>query len=681
MATQKKHFINREISWLDFNHRVLQEAANPDVPLLERLRFLGIYSNNLDEFFRVRVANLQRIKNLKADIRLIYPDNPQEVLNKIVKIVKKQRRQFNQLYKVIMQELREHNIEIINEAQLSNEQSAFIMDLYDNQLVNSLSPIFVSQIKGFPEFKDSNPYLIVRLSKEKAKEYALIELPIDEYPRYIQLPSNSDTQYIIMLDDVVRLCLPSLFKNLDFKKYEAYSIKITRDAEMDFNQDIRSNMLERISEGLKERYKGVPVRLTYDKTMPAGMLNFIILRLGINNNTSLFAGGRYHNFRDLINFPEVGESDWRYEEWTPAPTPAFENSNNLAQLIYKKDVYLHCPYHNFSHYIRFLREASIDPDVKSIKTTVYRLANDSRIVKALINAANNGKKVTVVVELLARFDESANISWAQRMQDAGIKVLFGVEGLKIHSKLTYIHRKNGDMVCVGTGNFHEKNASRYTDIFLFTAHKGIVNDVCRVFDLIDQPYSPHLFKHLLVSPHQMRKKLYSLIRREVSNAKQGKTAYILCKINHITDRGIINRLYNAAGDGVKIDLIVRGSCSMVSGKNIKIISIVDKYLEHSRIFIFANSGSELYYISSADWMTRNLDHRVEVAVPVLDSAIQLDLKNIVANGLRDDIKARIIDGSGKNKLVEGKGLFRSQWELYKYHAHPQENYQVYEEQQ
>lgn len=668
MGSTKYPYVNREISWLSFNFRVLQEAANKENPILERIRFLGIYANNLDEFFQVRVATLQRLINLHEDIRTSYYDDPQEILTEVIKIVKKQQTYFQTLHSGIIDELETQNVRIVDEASLTKSQREFVTDLYHNRLVNSLSPLWLSAQNCTRTLKGSAPYLIVKLSKPKYKDYMLLELPLEEFPRYIQLPSDSDVKYLIMLDDVVRMCLPDLLACCGFRKFEAFSVKIVRDSEFDFNQDIHNNPLDRVSEGLRVRYGGAPVKISYDRSMPQSLLSLLMLKLKVSDKALLFPAGRYNSFKDLMAFPNLGGKDWEYEPWTPAKAADFEHACNVTDMIFEKDTFLHCPYHSFSHYIRFLREASIDPDVRSIKATVYRLASNSKIVQALINAANNGKRVTAVVELLARFDESANINWAQRMQDAGIKVIFGVEGLKIHSKLTYIRRRDEDIVCIGTGNFHEGNASRYTDVFFFTSHKQIVADVRKVFNLIDQPFNTYTFKHLLVSPHRMRSKLYSMIKREVENAKQKKSAYILCKINHVTDLGIIRKLYEAAEVGVKIEMVVRGNCSMASTKNIRIVSIVDRYLEHSRIFIFGNGGDERCYISSADWMARNLDNRIEVAVPIYDPKIKEAMKNIVQYGLNDNVRARIVDAKGQNNFVQGKLPFRSQWKLYEHYS-------------
>lgn len=528
-----------------------------------------------------------------------------------------------------------------------------------------------SQVKGLLELKDSTAYLVAALGKEKNKQYALLELPVDEFSRYIELPSEDEDRTIIWLDDVIRICLPYIFAGFDQISSHLFSIKISRDAEMNFYNDIKDNVLERVHQGVIDRYKGLPVQLTYDKSMPLNMLKYLIANLGLTSSSLLFPAGRYLNFKDLMCFPINDRSDLMYEKWDiPGKTP-FESSESIIKTVQQRDVYLHCPYHSFSYYIRMLRDASVDPDVQAIKTTVYRLASNSKIVKALINAARNGKKVTVVVELLARFDESSNINWAQKMEEAGIKVIFGVEGLKIHSKLTYIKHKEKDIVCIGTGNFHEGNAGIYTDVFLFTAHKGIAKEVSEVFKFINRPYGNLNFKYLWVSPYQMRKKIYYQIAKEVRNAKQGKLASILVKINHLTDYGVITRLYNAADKGVNIRLIVRGNCSIVSNKNIEVVSIVDRYLEHSRIFIFANGGEELCYISSADWMTRNLDHRIEVAAPIFDPQIHNDLKYIIECGLKDNVKARITDDTQKNKFKvrkKNEEPFQSQFELYKFHS-------------
>ena len=493
----------------------------------------------------------------------------------------------------------------------------------------------------------------------------------------------------MFLDDVIRYCLPLIFVGMKYTDYEAYTFKFTKDAEMEIDSDLRTGVLQKISKGVKSRKRGEPIRFVYDEQIPKDLLKRLVDRLNVDKNDTRVAGGRYHNFKDLMKFPVCGRYDLKYPVWEPVFKPELNGKESLLTLIRQKDRSLHYPFHSFDTFIRVLREAAISKEVKSIKMTLYRLAKESKVIKALICAAKNGKKVTVVIELLARFDEASNINWSKRMQDAGIHVIFGVEGLKIHSKLVHIGTRHGDIAWISTGNFHEGNARMYTDYTIMTAHRPLVREVNAVFDFIEKPYTPVNFKELLVSPNDMRKRLIALISKEIKNKEQGKEAYILAKVNHITDRALIEKLYEASTAGVQVELVVRGNCSLVTGiagisENIHINGIIDRYLEHSRIFIFANGGEEKYYIGSADWMPRNLDNRIEVLAPVYDKEIQADLKRIVCYGYRDTAKGRIVDGTGENRPWENRPstlcknftpalaeaetatvVFRSQEELYR----------------
>lgn len=674
----KKLYVERDISWMYFNQRILLEAARTDVPLLERLSFLGIYSNNLDEFFRVRVATLNRIveyadKNIKKE-----RDTAAHTLKQIGKLYNNYDKQFEDTFAGILKELKEENIYMINETELTPAQEEFITSFYANQLNGSTNPLFLTNSCSLGEQTDEDIYLAVRLTrrdaegKTKEKDYAIIPLPAGEFGRFIRLHDTEGKIYLMFLDDVIRFCLPMIFVGMKYTDYEAYTFKFTKDAEMEIESDLRSGVLQKISKGVKSRKKGEPIRFVYDQDMPKDLLRKLTNLLNVDKDDTRVAGGRYHNFKDLMKFPDCGRKDLKYPAWPPLFKPELNGSEGLLTLIRKKDRSLHYPYYSFDTFIRVLREAAISKEVRSIKMTLYRLAKDSKVVKALISAARNGKKVTVIIELLARFDEASNINWSKRMQEAGIHVIFGVEGLKIHSKLLHISTRHGDIACISTGNFHEGNARMYTDYTIMTSHRPIVREVNNVFEFIDKPYIQMTFKELLVSPNDMRKKFIALINREIKNKEMGKEAYILCKVNHITDRALVEKLYEASAAGVKVDLVVRGNCSLVTGvpgisDNIRINGIIDRYLEHSRIFIFANGGDERYYIGSADWMPRNLDNRIEVITPVYDKEIQNDLKRIVEYGLRDTAKGRIVDGSGENLpwQTDEEGLFRSQDELYK----------------
>ena len=667
-------YVERDVSWMYFNQRILLEAAKKNVPLLERLSFLGIYSNNLDEFFRVRMATLNRIMECEDKDIKKERENAQRIFKQINKLNAAYTSQFEETFQDIVKDLEAQGIYLVNELQLTERQKDYIRNLYQMDLNGSTFPYFLSELKQLGELADSDIYLAIRLTRwageHKKKDYALIEMPVNEFGRFIRLPDDEGKICLMFLDDVVRFCLPFIFMGLNYDQYEAYTFKFTKDAEMEIDPEVRSGVMEKVSKGIKSRKRGNPIRLVYDASMPKELLKLIMNKLNIDKLDTRVAGGRYHNMKDLMRFPDCGRKDLKY----PPQPPLIKSElaeGSVLDLIREKDRYLHYPYHSFSGYLRVLREAAISKDVKCIKTTLYRLAKDSRVVKALICAAKNGKNVTVVIELMARFDEASNISWSKKMQDAGIHVIFGVEGLKIHSKLTYIGSTKGDIACVSTGNFHEGNARVYTDITMMTARKSIVNEVDAVFDFIEKPYSPKPFRHLLVSPNDMRKKVISMLNNEIKQAKAGKPAYLMAKINHITDKALVKKIYEASAAGVRIDLLVRGNCSLVTGipgvsDTIRIIGIIDRYLEHSRILIFGNGGEERYFIGSSDWMTRNLDNRIEVMAPVYDPDIQRDLKRIIEFGLKDTMQGHIVDGTGRNLpwTTEENLPFRSQEALY-----------------
>lgn len=674
---KEKNTVNRDISWMYFNKRILDEAANESIPLLERLTFLAIYSNNLDEFFQVRVATLRRMIEIEERVRIAKSDS-KSILHTILKLNEKYSKEFETIFYILIDELEKENIHFRNEHTLNEEQVEFVDTFYKEVLMNSLFPILVSRMEDEPELNDKSIYLAVKITdqdgekKKKRKEFALIEIPTAEFTRFLILPKEGEKTCIMFLDDVIRFCLPRIFASLNYDSYEAYNIKFTRDAEMEFDNSAYQGVLEKVSKGVKSRKSGEPVRFVYDREIPKDLLKFIEKLLRIERKDAHIGGARYHNLKDFMSFPKVGRPDLKFEPQPPIPIHAFENAISIISLIRTKDQYLHYPYHSFDNYIQLLREAAISPEVKSIKISIYRLAKNSKVIKALICAAMNGKKVTAVVELLARFDESSNINWAKKMQAAGIKVIFGVDGLKVHSKLTLITARNGNIACISTGNFHEGTATVYTDFTLLTAKKTIVDEVETVFDYIEHPYLNPVFNELIVSPVFMRKRIISLIKKEIDNARKGLPAYIFCKINHIVDEKIIEKLYDASNAGVTIKLLVRGNCSLVTGvpklsENIQAYGIIDRYLEHSRIMIFANGGDEKYYIGSADWMGRNLDNRIEVYAPVYDADLKHQLKRVIEYGLNDNLKARIVDGSGKNVLqsISDDKPFISQQELYK----------------
>lgn len=675
---EDKYYLPRDISWMYFNRRILQEAMKERVPILERLSFLGIYSNNLDEFFRVRVATQSRVAECEDKAAHSEREEALKLIRQINKLNNRYSKEYEGAIKQVTAELEKENICLVNHVQLDEEQQLFVDSFYQQRLNGFISPVWLKSVKQLGNEADENIFLAVKMRKEghKVGEYAIIELPVAQAGRFIRLPDKDGKNYLMYLDDVVRYCLPLIFHGMNYKHFEAYAFKFTKDAEMEIDNDLRNGMMQKISKGVKSRKRGEPLRVIYDASMPKDLLKRVMNKLNLDKLDTVLGGGKYHNHKDLMRFPDCGRKDLKYPEWTPVLKNELSGNVGMLELIRRKDRFIHVPYHSFDSYIRILQEAAINKEVKSIKTTLYRLAKDSKVVKALINAARNGKKVTVVIELLARFDEASNIDWSKKMQDAGIRVIFGVEGLKVHSKITYISMKTGaDIACISTGNFHEGNARMYTDYMLMTAAKNVTRDVSLVFDFIERPYSPVRFKELLVSPNEMKQKFIRLINEEIKNKQAGKPAYILIKINHITDPVMVKKLYEASSHGVRIDLLVRGNCSLITGvpgvsDTIRINGIIDRYLEHSRIFIFANGGDEKMFIGSADWMPRNLDNRVEVIAPVYDPEIKADLKRVVEYGLKDTLQGRVVDGTGENRpwTTESNEPFRSQEELYNYYV-------------
>ena len=675
----KKAYVERDISWMYFNHRILQEAKKEYVPLIERLSFLGIYSNNLDEFFRVRVASLNRMLERKLS-----KDAEQQIkktLKTINKLNESYSKEYTEAVDQVFHELEVHKIRLVTETGLNDEQKEFLNQFFYDKLNGSVNPIWLSEIDDLSTLEDNRIYLIVEKREGKAeddelgkkdkdgkKKYAIVKVPDRVYGRWIKIPSSDGFDNIIYLDDVVRYCLPLVFLGFKESQYRAYSFKFTKDAEMEMDNDADFGTMEKIALGVNSRKKGEAVRVIYDQEMPKELQKKLRERLNTKELDASLAGGRYQNHKDLMSFPDCGHKELKYEKWAPIMKPEFLSNESILDQIREKDRFIHVPYHSFNGYIRVLREAATKPEVKAIKTTLYRLAKDSKVVKALITAARNGKKVTAVVELLARFDEESNIKWSKRMQEEGVNVIFGVEGLKIHSKLLYIESKKGNIACVGTGNFHEGNAKTYTDYLMMTARPKIVNEVAKVFDFIDRPFSPFRFNELLVSPNSMKSRILRMIDTEIKNASEGKEAWIKIKINHITDTDMVQKLYQASKAGVKIDIVIRGNCSLVPGikglsDNIHCVGIIDRYLEHSRILIFANGGKPRYFLGSADWMPRNLLNRIEVLTPAYDEDLQADLMRTVSYGMRDTCNGRVVDGKGTNQLVEDP-TFRSQEELY-----------------
>ena len=675
-------YINREISWLSFNERVLQEASDKTTPLIERLKFLGIFSNNRDEFYRVRVATVKRLVKLGKKAVPVYGEDPKDLLTRLQRKAIEQQITFETIYQELLVELAAKNVFIVNEKQLTSTQRIFVTEYFSNEVVSSLFPVMIDDGKPFPYMKDKASYLYLKLKSivpNQKNKYALIEIPSRSVPRFAVLPQHGKKHYIMLLDDVIRYNTDRIFDVFGYRTVEAYNIKLTRDAELEMDNDVSKSMIEKISKSVKARKQGLPVRFVYDAAMSDDMLRYIMKKLGMAKKDNAIPGGRYHNFKDFIRFPNLGEKELSY--FHPIPLQHKDLANNTfttLKAIKRKDILLHYPYHTYNHMINLLREASIDPTVESIKMTLYRVADSSKIANALVNAVKNGKKVMVLVELQARFDEENNIYWANKLHEEGATVIYGVPGLKVHSKLCLITtRESGKETLyahIGTGNFNEETSRIYTDFSLLTANKEIASDLNKIFEFYENNFKVQSFKHLIVAPFFMRKDFIQLINKEIQLAKSKKPAAITLKMNSLVDREMIGKLYEASRAGVKIKLIIRGACSLVTemegwSDNIEAYSIVDKYLEHSRVFIFHNNGQEKMFISSADWMSRNLDNRSEVAVPIYSPEIRKQIKDIIDIQLSGNTKLRIIDRKQINtykKAKPGEKRVRVQDEVYNY---------------
>jgi len=680
MIKTKNQYINREISWLQFNERVLQESADTNVPLIERLRFLGIFSNNLDEFFKVRYATVKRIVEAgKKGKSALGGEVAKDLLEEITKIVIEQQSKSLKILGQVEKELEKENIFIIDETEITEEQSGFIKDYFIKNVNPVLMTIILNDLREFPILNDTAAYLAVKMKLKGGEEnrYALIQIP-KRVNRFVELPREGDKNYIIILDDLIRYCLDKVFTMFEYESISAHMIKITRDAELDIDDDLSKSFIEKISSSVAHRKVGDPVRFVYDQNIAADTLAFLKDKMNIEDTDSVIPGGRYHNRRDYMGFPSMGRQDLQYEKIIPLPVKGLSVEGSLLERIAEKDYLQYTPYHTFSYIIRFLREAALDPKVKTIKITVYRLANNSQVAASLINAARNGKQVTVQIELQARFDEAANIYYAEKLQEEGIKLIFGVPGLKVHSKICIIEREEEEGTLkrygfISTGNFNESTAKIYTDYTLFTAHSPILKELNKVFDFFETTYKINKYKHLIVSPHYTKTIFKNLIDQEILNARNGKEAYIKIKMNSITSYKMIDKLYEASNAGVKIQMIVRGVCCLIPGvpemsENIEAISVVDKFLEHTRVFIFANDGDPKIYISSADWMTRNLDFRVEVGCPIYDEGIKQELLDTFEISWEDNLKARVYSDKQDNAYRKTeKDNVRSQFALYNYY--------------
>ena len=678
---QEKLYVEKELSWLSFNERVLQEAADKTNPLIERMRFLGIYSNNLEEFYKVRFADLKRRIIIGEEQGDSTTPQLRKLLKKIQDRVQKSDQEFDNLYNDLLLEMARNQIFLINERQLSPNQQDWLRSYFRHNLRQHIIPILINDDTDLTEFlKDDYTYLAVEIIRGDETRYALLEIPSDKVPRFINLPPETPRRRkpMILLDNILRYCLDEIFNGFfDYDTLNAYSMKMTRDAEYDLVNEMESSLLELMSSSLKQRLTAEPVRFVYQRDMPDNIVELLRDKLNISNYDSIVPGGRYHNFKDFIGFPDVGRATLVNKPLPPLRHTWFDKYRNGFDALRQQDALLYYPYNTFEHVLELLRQASFDPSVLGIKINIYRVAKDSRIMDAMIHAAYNGKKVTVVVELQARFDEEANIYWAKRLTEAGVQVIFSAPGLKIHAKLFMItRRENGEIVRyahIGTGNFNEKTARIYTDYSLLTADARITNEVRRVFNFIENPYRPVSFEHLLVSPQNSRQRLYQMIDAEIANAQKGIPAGLTLKVNNLVDTGLVDRLYAASGAGVKIDLLIRGMCSLIPGlpgisENIRVISIVDRYLEHDRVYIFENGGDKKVYLSSADWMTRNIDNRIEVAVPVLDPTLKQQILDIIAILFSDTQKARYIDKDLSNSYVPrgNRRKVRSQLAIYDY---------------
>jgi polyphosphate kinase len=684
MTKEKNVYINRELSWLQFNARVLQEAADEEVPLIERLRFLGIFSNNLDEFFKVRYATVRRIdeagKGGKTELGGI---KASELLEEITKTVINQQSESLEILDSITRQLERENIHIIKETEIDVEQHAFIKNYFYQIISPALVVIVLNEDVALPELKDSAAYLTIKMTNSNGlDQFALIEIS-KTMDRFVVLPQKGESNYIIMLDDVIRYCLDDIFNIFNYDSITAHMIKITRDGELDFDSDLSKSFIDKLSDSVKDRQSGDPVRFVYDKSIEEDTLNFLLDRMSIDTKDSIIPGGRYHNRRDYMDFPSLGRTDLLYNKIQPLPVKGLSLEVSIFKTIKQKDYLVYTPYHTFSYVVKFLREAALDPQVKTIKITIYRLAQISHVASSLINATKNGKKVTVCIELRARFDEEANINYAEQMQDAGVKMLFGVSGLKVHSKMCVIEREESDKLVrygfVSTGNFNESTAKIYTDFTLLTANSKILKDINKVFNFFEINYKINRYKHIITSPHYTQSKLFALIDEEIANAIQGKSAYIKLKMNSISSYKMIDKLYEASRSGVKIQMIVRGLCCLVPGvkgmsENIEIISIIDKFLEHTRLFIFSNNDNPKIFISSADWMTRNIDNRVEVTCPIYDEDIKNELQDLFEICWNDNVKARVINENQDNSYKRNDmKKIRAQFETYNYYLKKLEN--------
>jgi len=678
---KQPRFINREMSWLDFNARVLQEAAHQNVPLLDRLRFIGIFSNNLDEFFQVRYATVQRIaQSEKTGKKIFGGESATELLKMITQKVIEQQKESVQILSGIEKELEKEQIYFVNENQVLDEHKVFLKEYFIQKVSPALMTIMISDNET-QDFSDNQAFLAVKLTFTNGEtpktKFALIEIPKD-LDRFIVLPQLGEKQYVMFLDDLIRYHFDLIFNFFDFKSISAHMIKVTRDAELDMEGDVSKSYINKIVESVRERILAEPVRLVYDKEIAEDTLEVVKQILGMDSNDSLIPGGRYHHRRDYMNFPQFKNPNLQYDKVDSVPIPGLSLEKSIIKAVDKRDFLLYTPYHSFSYLIKFLREAALDPEVTTIKITIYRLSKLSNVASALINAVKNGKKVLVQIELQARFDETNNITYAEQMEAAGVQLIFGIPGLKVHSKIGLIEKNvNGKKKRYGfisTGNFNEDTAKIYTDYTFLTSNQKILKEVNKVFNFLQVHYKLKKYKHLIVSPHYTHNTVVRMINQEIENHKAGLPSGIRLKLNAITNFKMIEKLYEASCEGVSIQMIVRGICCLIPGvkgmsENIEVISIVDKYLEHPRVYMFENAGDSKVYLSSADFMTRNIENRVEVAVPIYDSILKQEIQDVFEIAWNDNVKARKINGQKQNLFVEnGKEEIRSQWKIHDYYT-------------
>ncbi len=657
----KRLFFPRELSWLSFNARVLQEARNPSVPLIERVRYLGIFSSNLDEFFRVRVAEVRRLISVSSGAeRQAAKDLLQGIQKRVVALQK----EFDTIYIELMRELQKAKIFLINERQLDEGQADFVARYFRDTVLPELEPILLDESLAIPNLADESLYLAVMIKTPGKDHFAVLEVPSEQLGRFIEIPRHkgrrTGTVYIT-LDNIIRACLPQVFRGVfDITKVDAFCFKFSRDAELELDPSINESLIAKMATSLKQRRRADAVRFVYDKTMPDALLNALRKSFGFGRYDSMIAGGRYHNSKDFLSFPNPGGKSLEFRPHTRINLPDLDDPESIFEVIRERDVLLYFPYHPFDYIVDVLKTAALDPAVTSIKICLYRTAKNSRVAEALINALHNGKRVTAVVELAARFDEQANIEMAHRLTEAGVEVIFGIPGLKVHCKLFSIERRESGETRyyshIGTGNFNEKTARLYTDFSLLTFDQEIGRDVAAVFDFLKFNYRLPKYRALLVSPHSSRPGLVERIDREIEHARRGYRAMMTLKCNNLVDRQLTLKLYEASRAGVEIRLIVRGMCSLLPGvkgvsENIQAISIIDRYLEHPRLYVFHNKGEPEYLLGSADLMTRNIDYRVEVLCPIKDPLIQQQLQDILDQQWHDNTKARVLDRAQSNKLV------------------------------